>query len=162
MGGRIAEVLQGFVDRKALVGSVTAVADKDRVISLDAVGFADVATGQADARGCGLLDRLSVQAHHGHRVHDAGGRRQGRVEDPVEKYLPEFKEMWVVAEQEEEHRLLRRPSGADHRAADSEPHQRPAVRVADGGADAGSASAHWRRRPQLRQDSPGDRTGDAV
>jgi hypothetical protein len=39
----IATASQPFVDRHALAGAVTLVADKDRVLGLDAVGFADVA-----------------------------------------------------------------------------------------------------------------------
>src|SRR5438067_10873617 len=39
----IAAVLQPFVDSHSLAGAVTLVADKDKVLSLEAVGFADVA-----------------------------------------------------------------------------------------------------------------------
>jgi CubicO group peptidase (beta-lactamase class C family) len=42
----IAAALQPFVDRHALAGAVTLVADKDKVLSLEAVGFADVAAGK--------------------------------------------------------------------------------------------------------------------
>src|SRR5438128_2192288 len=40
---RIAAALQPFVDSHALAGAVTLVADKDKVLSLQAVGFADIA-----------------------------------------------------------------------------------------------------------------------
>src|SRR4051812_42500976 len=42
-----ATVLQPFVDRHALAGAVALVADKDKVISVDAVGFADVGAKKA-------------------------------------------------------------------------------------------------------------------
>ncbi|MCX7826980.1 MAG: beta-lactamase family protein, partial [Verrucomicrobiae bacterium] len=32
-----------------------------------------------------------------------------RVDDPVEKYLPEFKDQWVIAEQDKDRMLLKRP-----------------------------------------------------
>ena len=38
--GKIASALQPFVDSHSLAGAVTLVADKDKVLSLDAVGFA--------------------------------------------------------------------------------------------------------------------------
>jgi len=42
-GQGVAAVLQPFVDRHALAGAVTLVADRDKDLSLEAVGFADVA-----------------------------------------------------------------------------------------------------------------------
>ena len=44
---KIAEALQPYVDRQALAGAVTLVADKDMILSLDAVGFADVGAKKA-------------------------------------------------------------------------------------------------------------------
>jgi hypothetical protein len=38
----VAAALQSFVDKHALAGAVTLVADKDKVLSLEAVGFADI------------------------------------------------------------------------------------------------------------------------
>ena len=56
----IAAALQPFVDSHSLAGAVTLVADKDKVLSLEAVGFADIAAQQADADRCAVLDRLAV------------------------------------------------------------------------------------------------------
>src|SRR5262245_28686407 len=39
----VAAALQPFVDNHTLAGAVTLVADKDKVLSLEAVGFSDVA-----------------------------------------------------------------------------------------------------------------------
>src|ERR1700676_5056955 len=39
----IASVLQPFVDRRELAGAVTLVASKDKVLSLERVGYADIA-----------------------------------------------------------------------------------------------------------------------
>src|ERR1700734_2463543 len=41
----IAAALQPFVDRHALAGAVTLVADRDKVLSLEAVGYSDVKAG---------------------------------------------------------------------------------------------------------------------
>src|SRR5438132_6804611 len=40
---KIAAALQPFVDSHSLAGAVTLVADRDKVLSLDTVGFADIA-----------------------------------------------------------------------------------------------------------------------
>ena len=42
----VASVLQPFVDSHALAGAVTLVASKDKVLSLEAVGYADLAAGK--------------------------------------------------------------------------------------------------------------------
>ena len=41
--GKISSALQPFVDSKSLAGAVTLVATKDRVLTLETVGFADIA-----------------------------------------------------------------------------------------------------------------------
>ena len=58
----IAAALQPFVDNHTLAGAVTLVASPDRVLSLEAVGYMDIAAKQADADGRAVLDRLPVQS----------------------------------------------------------------------------------------------------
>ena len=41
--GNVASVLQPFVDSRVLAGAVTLVASKDKVLNLEAVGYANVA-----------------------------------------------------------------------------------------------------------------------
>ena len=108
-GGRLAAALQPFVDKHQLAGAVVLVADKDKVLDVEAVGYADMAAGKPMTTDCALLDRLAVEADHRHRADDAGGRGQGKLDDPVEKYLPEFQGQMVVAEQDNDHVLLRKP-----------------------------------------------------
>ena len=75
----IAAALQPFVDSHALAGAVTLVADKDKVLSLERSGYADIAANQADEDRRAVLDRLAVEADHRRRVDDARGRRQGEA-----------------------------------------------------------------------------------
>ena len=106
----VAAVLQPFVDRHALAGAVTLVADRDRVLSLDTVGFADVAAGKPmrpDALFWIASQSKPITATALMMLVDDG---KVNVNDPVEKYLPEFKGQWLVAEQDKEHLLLRKPS----------------------------------------------------
>ena len=64
------------------------------------------------------------------------------VDDPVEKYLPEFKgQMARRWSRTPQHVLLKQAAASDHRAERPQPHQRPAVHVADGAAHARPAAA---------------------
>ena len=73
---KIADALQPFVENHTIAGAVTLVADKDKVLSLDTVGYADLAAKKADAAGQPLLDRLDDQAGDGNGRADAPGRGQ--------------------------------------------------------------------------------------
>jgi CubicO group peptidase (beta-lactamase class C family) len=92
----MAAVLQPFVDRRALAGAVTLVADKDHVLSLEAVGFADIAAHQpmrTDALFwiASLAKPMTAAALM--MLVDEG---QMQLDDPVETYLPEFKGQWLA------------------------------------------------------------------
>ena len=106
----IAAALQPFVDSGALAGAVTLVANKDQILDLRAVGFADAAArkplrtnalfwiaSQSKAMTAAALMLLADEG----RLH---------LDDPVEKYLPEFHGQWLVAEQSDAHLTLRKPS----------------------------------------------------
>lgn len=105
----IVAALQPFVDSQSLAGAVTLVADRERVLSLDPVGFADIA-----AKKPMRADTVFWIASQSKPITAAAlmmlvDENKVRVDDPVEKYLPEFKNQWAVAEKDEEHMLLRKP-----------------------------------------------------
>jgi CubicO group peptidase (beta-lactamase class C family) len=94
---KIAATLQPFVDSQALAGAVTLVADKDKVLSLEAVGFADVA-----AKTPMTPEMLFWIASQSKPITAAALMMlvdDGKVglDDPVEKYIEEFKNLMVVA-----------------------------------------------------------------
>lgn len=85
-------------------------ADKDRVLSLDAVGFADVKAGKpmrADALFWIASQSKPMTATALMMLVDEG---KVTLDDPVGKYLPEFKGQWLAVEQDREHVLLRWPA----------------------------------------------------
>lgn len=105
----VAAVLQPFVDRHALAGAVTLVADKDKVLSLEAVGYADVAARKpmtTDSLFWIASQSKSITATAFMMLVDEG---KVKLDDPVEKYLPEFKGIWVTAERDNNHLLLKKP-----------------------------------------------------
>jgi CubicO group peptidase (beta-lactamase class C family) len=106
----VTTALQPFVDRHSLAGAVTLVATKDKVLTVDAVGFADVAAKMPMTK-----DALFWIASQSKPMTAAALMMlvdEGRVslDDPVEKYLPEFKGQMVAVERDADHVLLRKPT----------------------------------------------------
>ncbi len=107
---KIAEALQPYVDSQALAGAVTLVADKERILSVDAVGFADMTTKKAMS-----AEALFWIASQSKPVTGAALMilvDEGKVDlnAPVSKYLPEFGDVWVTAYRDKDSILLKRPS----------------------------------------------------
>ena len=104
------DVLQPFVDRHELAGAVALVADKEKVLSVDAVGFADIAVEKAmqpDAVFWIASQSKGMTATAVLMLVDEG---KISLDDPVEKYLPEFRGQMVVAEKDDDHVLLKKPA----------------------------------------------------
>jgi CubicO group peptidase (beta-lactamase class C family) len=106
----IAASLQPFVDSHTLAGAVVLVASKDKVLSLGAVGYADVAAKkpmQADSLFWIASQSKPMTAAALMMLVDEG---KVNLDDPVEKYLPEFKGQMLAAEQDKDHVLLKNPA----------------------------------------------------
>jgi CubicO group peptidase (beta-lactamase class C family) len=106
----IAGQLQPFVESRVLAGAVTLVASRDKVLDLTTVGFADVA-----AKKPMTPDALFWIASMNKPITGAAlmmlvDEGKVNVDDPVEKYLPEFKGQMVIAEQDDAHVLLKKPA----------------------------------------------------
>lgn len=108
----LAAELQPFVDSHSLAGAVLLVADKDKVLSLETVGFRDVAAKKPMPTDAVFWIASQSKPITGTALMILVDEGKVRIEDPVEKYLPEFKDLWVTAEQDKDHILLKRP----HRA----------------------------------------------
>ena len=105
----ITAALQPFVDSHTLAGAVTLVADKDRILSVDTVGYADIAAGKpmaADALFWIASQSKPITATAFMMLVDEG---KVKLDDPVEKYLPEFHGQWLAVEQDRDHMLLKKP-----------------------------------------------------
>lgn len=108
-GGALSAAVQPFVDRQELAGAVMLVADKDKVLAVETVGSADIAAGRKMA-----ADSLFWIASQSKPITGAALMilvDEGKVslDDPIEKYLPEFKTQMVVAERDKDHTLLKPP-----------------------------------------------------
>jgi len=105
----IKAALQPFVDRHELAGAVALVASKEKVLAVESVGFADIAASQPmpeNALFWIASQSKPMTATAFMMLVDEG---KVSVDDPIEKYLPEFKGQMVIAEKDDNHVLLKKP-----------------------------------------------------
>lgn len=105
----IAPRLNPFVEAHTLAGAVVLVADKDRVLDVEAVGYADIANNRAmaaDSLFWIASQSKPITATAFMMLVDEG---KVKLDDPVKKYLPEFGNLWLAAESDDQHILLKRP-----------------------------------------------------
>ncbi len=105
----LAAALQPFVDSRSLAGAVVLVANRDRVLALEAVGFADVAARKPMPTDALFWIASQTKPITGAAFMTLVDEGSVRLDDPVEDYLPEFKGQWLAAEQDEDHLLLQKP-----------------------------------------------------
>jgi CubicO group peptidase (beta-lactamase class C family) len=102
--------MQKFVDDSTVAGAVTLVSRHGQVASVEAVGYADLAT-KAPMRADNLFWIASMTkpmtAVAVLMLQDEG---KLSVEDPVEKHLPEFKGQWLVQERGSNTMTLTKPA----------------------------------------------------
>lgn len=106
----VAETLQPFVDRGVLAGAVTLVATKEKVQSLEAVGYADIAEKRPMRTDCLFWIASMSKPMTATALMMLVDERKVNLDDPVEKYLPEFKGQMLAVEQDAEHMVLKKPA----------------------------------------------------
>ena len=106
----VAAKLQPFVDRHQIAGAVTLIGTKDEVVSVETVGAADIGAGRPMPPDAVFWIASMSKSVTGTAVMMLVDEGKLNVDDPVEKYLPEFKGLMVVAEHDDDHVLLRKPS----------------------------------------------------
>ena len=99
--------LQPFVESGSLAGAVTVVANKDKVLSLETVGFMDVGAKQAMKTDSLFWIASMSKPITGTALMLLVDEGQVKLDDPIEKYLPEFKELQVTVANSAE---LKKPS----------------------------------------------------
>lgn len=102
--------LQAFVDKHELAGAVALVADRDEVLAVETVGFADIAAGRKIEADAMFWIASQSKAMTAAAVMMLVDERKIALDDPVEKYLPEFRGQMVIAEKDDAHVLLKKPA----------------------------------------------------
>ena len=106
---RLADVLQPFVDARQIAGAVTLVADRDGVLDVTCVGDADLAT-HAPMRPDSLFWVASqTKPFTAAALMSLVDEGKVNVDDPVEKYLPNFRGQMRLTSRGTEYALLTRP-----------------------------------------------------
>ena len=102
----IPKSVQPFVDKNEISGAVMMVATKDRILHLSAVGVSDISTGRPMQTGdlfwIASMSKPITALGVALLVDDG----KLSFDDPVEKYLPEFKGQWVIQERTADRRVL--------------------------------------------------------
>lgn len=102
--------LKPFVESHTLAGAVTLVAAKDKVVSLQTVGYADI-EGKKPMQPNTLFWIASMSkpmtATGVMMLVDEG---KVKLDDPVEKYLPEFRGQMVIVEGDDQRQVLKKPN----------------------------------------------------
>ena len=101
--------LQPFVDHHTLAGAVVLVANKDKVLSLTPIGYADLGAQKKMAPDTLFWIASMSKPMTATALMMLVDEGKVNVDDPVEKYLPEFKGQMYVAEKDENHILLKKP-----------------------------------------------------
>lgn len=107
--GRLAPALQPFVDSHTLAGAVMLVANRDKVLDVEIVGWSDVPM-QKPMRADDLFWIASMS-----KAMTAAGIMalvdDGKVslDDPIEKFLPEFRALMVNTETSKDRLILKKP-----------------------------------------------------
>lgn len=105
----LSAILKPFVDKHELAGAMALVADKNKVLSIESVGFADI--GAEKAMKADSVFWIASQSKPMTAVAVMILVDEGKIslDDPIEKYLPEFRGQMFVAEKDNEHIVLRKP-----------------------------------------------------
>ena len=102
-------LLKTFVDKHELAGAVALVADKNKILSVEAIGFADIAAGKVMRQDNIFWIASQTKPMTAVAVMMLVDDGKISLDDPIEKYLPEFRGQMVVTEKDNEHIVLRKP-----------------------------------------------------
>ncbi|HEX4123182.1 MAG TPA: serine hydrolase domain-containing protein [Tepidisphaeraceae bacterium] len=105
--GDFAAIAQPYLDKGAFAGAILLAANRDRVLSVEAVGFADVEQRKPMRPDSVYWIASQTKPITGTAVMMLIEEGKISLDDPVSKFLPEFKTMWVAVEKDEQRVVLR-------------------------------------------------------
>ena len=93
---KVRERMQAFADQNIISGSVTVVATKDKILQLESVGYADLKTRDRMRPDHMFWIASMTKPMTGVCVLMLQDEEKLSIDDPVQKYLPEFKDQWMI------------------------------------------------------------------
>jgi CubicO group peptidase (beta-lactamase class C family) len=97
--GALASAVQPFVDRQMIAGAVMLVADRERILDLEVVGHAELSTNTPMRPDTVFWLASMTKPFTATAVMMLVDEGKLSIDDPVEKYLPEFKGQQVAGSQ---------------------------------------------------------------
>jgi len=107
---QVAPLLQPYIDKHELAGAVVVVADREKVLAYETVGWADIAASRPMAKDTLFWIASQSKAMTAVAVLMLVDEGKLALDDPVEKYLPEFRQQMLQVEKDPNHVLLKKPS----------------------------------------------------
>ncbi len=107
--GMLARSIQPAIDKHQIAGAVMLVANKQKVLAIESVGYADLETKRPMKADTMFVIASMTKAMTGTAIMMLVDEGKLKLDDPVEKYLLEFKGQMVLVEGDDEHKLLRKP-----------------------------------------------------
>jgi len=96
-GDEIVRAMQPFVDQQTMAGAVLLVATKDKVLALNAIGYADLAAKKPMQTDSVFWIASMTKPFTATSLMMLVDEGKLSLNDPVDKYLPEFKDLKVIA-----------------------------------------------------------------
>jgi len=105
----LAAQFQAVLDDHLVAGAVALVGSEDKVLDVEAMGYADIATRRPMTPDTLFWIASMTKAVTGTAMMMLVDEGKVGIDDPVEKYLPEFKGQMLMVEQDKDHAVLRKP-----------------------------------------------------
>ena len=105
----LGQSIQGFVDKGELAGAVMLVANREKVLALEATGWADMSRKKPMETNSIFWIASQSKPMTAAALMVLVDERKVSLDDPVEKFLPEFRGQMAVSEKDKDHILLRKP-----------------------------------------------------
>ena len=107
---KIHEAIQPFLRDQVVTGAVTLVAHEGEIVHLEAHGMSDKKAGRATQEEDLYWIASMTKPIIGAAVLILEDRGFLKIDDPVETHLAEFKSLWLLDEEKDGQRILKRPS----------------------------------------------------
>ncbi len=108
--GPLTKPLAPFVEKHTLAGAVVLVANKDKTLAVESVGFSDIAAGKPMANNAMFWIASQSKPVTATALMILVDEGKVKLDDPIEKYLPEFKELKITDKNDEGRAVLKAPA----------------------------------------------------
>lgn len=100
--------LEPFVESHTLAGAVTLVASPDKILEVDCIGYANIESKKPMTEDTLFWIASMSKPVVGVAVMILVDEGKLDLDKPIEHYLPEFNNQWLIAEQDGDHMLLKK------------------------------------------------------